>query len=490
LGVKADMNKSAKKKNLVSIVLTVLVIALYLVPNFASALTVGISDIADTNKGNDVEFDVTVDIQNPDKFVPISQTNLTIEYTGVGNHTDKFECNIQVNGDFECFRTKGNHKTEFTDIEITATKDSSLGYGYGYGYSNGINFGYGYGYGYGYGTPSPQFGKITYHVLWHTPVNLHPGQYTAAAKLTAKDSVFSSAPETFEALTPANPQNSDLFELEIGADELEFVEGNNEHTTIIIDTGSAVNGTVTVEEYSSNPTANTNFGVLGVGRFIAIEADSSIDNALTEAIINVSYTQGEVESAGIDESTLRLYYYNGTSNTWTPFNPPNGGVDTTDNYVWARTNHFSIWGIFGSAASSPSPSPSAAASVSSGGGGSGYYWECSGWSECSPQGIQTRACSLVVSSQGSVTKPEETRSCTYTSPTTQEAPTTPAAPTTPTPTPAATPSARAAPKGLAALTGAVISGLTEPSGIAAIIVSVLVLGGGYTAYYYLYKKKR
>ena len=45
-------------------------------------------------------------------------------------------------------------------------------------------------------------------------------------------------------------------------------------------------------------------------------------------------------------------------------------------------------------------------------------------------------------------------------------------------------------KGLGGITGRAISTLTKPSGIAAIIVSILVLGGGYTAYYYLYKKKR
>ena len=44
-------------------------------------------------------------------------------------------------------------------------------------------------------------------------------------------------------------------------------------------------------------------------------------------------------------------------------------------------------------------------------------------------------------------------------------------------------------KGLGGITSRAISGLTKPSGIAAIIVSILVLGAGYGAYYYLYKRK-
>ncbi|MEK6983472.1 MAG: hypothetical protein AABX33_02780 [Nanoarchaeota archaeon] len=503
------MNKSAKKKNFVSIILTVLVIGLYLIPNFASAVSVQISDIPNTNKGNDIEFDVSIDIQDPDKFVPLSNTNLTIEYTGAGNHIDKLECEIQVNGDFQCFRTKGNHKTEFTDIEITAVKDSSLGFGYGYGYGYGYGFnpgfGYGYshdfGYGYGYGTPSPQFGKITYHVLWHTPVNLHPGQYTAVAKTVANNVIFSSGAETFEILTPADPINSISNDAQLFNGVPQEINAPSVKTKLNILTNADVNGTIEIDEYNSNPTSNANFGVLALGRFIVIEADSSIDDSLTQAVINISYNQGEVNSAGIAESTLRLYFYNGTSNTWTAYNPPNGGVNTNQNYVWAVTTHFSIWGLFGASA----PAPSAGGTGGGGGGGGGgsgggsfFSWQCSEWSECSPEGSQTRTCNLVPGSGGSNRKPEETKTCTIATPAaTTPTPTKPA-PTTTTPAPVipsvarpSTPTAPAtpAPRGLGALTGRVISTIAKPGIIAAVITSILALAGLYAGYFYLYKKK-
>ncbi|MBS3166202.1 hypothetical protein J4444_03710, partial [Candidatus Woesearchaeota archaeon] len=68
---------------------------------------------------------------------------------------------------------------------------------------------------------------------------------------------------------------------------------------------------------------------------------------------------------GLDESTLRLWYYNETSASWMKYDTPDGGVDTTNNYVWASTTHFSTWGVFGTA-----PSSGGSSGGSGGGGGS------------------------------------------------------------------------------------------------------------------------
>ncbi|MBS3124178.1 hypothetical protein J4437_06125 [Candidatus Woesearchaeota archaeon] len=329
---------------------------------------------------------------------------------------------------------------------------------------------------------------------------MHPGGWEAVAQVFAGNSIFTSDAKEFDILTPASPVNSH------NSGNVQFTNGVSQEidapsvkTKLNILTNADANGTVEVDEYSTNPTSNANFGVLALGRFIAIEADSSIDDALTQAVINVSYTQGEVNSAGIDESTLRLYFYNGTSNTWVPFNPPNGGVNTDQNYIWAVTSHFSIWGLFGGSEPAPSPAPS---SGGGGGGSSGsiFSWQCSAWSECAPAGTQTRTCDLVPGSGGATTKPAETQTCTYAAPQQstelsepqsqqiqQKQSGQPAKEQPPIPTGAATAGQK---KGLGGITGRAISTLTKPSGIAAIIVSILVLGGGYTAYYYLYKKKR
>jgi hypothetical protein len=104
----------------------------------------------------------------------------------------------------------------------------------------------------------------------------------------------------------------------------------------------------------------------------------AIETVLSSAIIKVYYTDAEV--SGLDESTLRLYYYNETSGSWQVYDSPNGGVNTTGNYVWANTTHFSDWGIFGSI-------PTAGGSSTSGCDMQG----CTAWSSCSDK-IQTRTC--------------------------------------------------------------------------------------------------
>jgi hypothetical protein len=184
----------------------------------------------------------------------------------------------------------------------------------------------------------------------------------------------------------------------------------------------------------------------------------------------VYYTDAEVSAKGIIESTLRLWYYNSTSATWTKYDAPNGGVDTVENYVWALTNHFSTWGVFGN-----TPAP-ATTSNSAGGGGSGGScspsWSCSEWSACSSSGIQTRTCTNAKSYCPGI-KPATEQSCTYNAPT---------------PSPIQQPVQSIQQRPITetiqplqfqntGLTGAVIGVATNPIGIAGIVASLAIIAG-------------
>jgi hypothetical protein len=87
-------------------------------------------------------------------------------------------------------------------------------------------------------------------------------------------------------------------------------------------------------------------------------------------MIKVYYTDAEV--SGLDESTLRLSWYNNDTGAWvsmsagTPAWCNGAGVDTTNNYVWANVTHLSLYGVSGSA-----PSATTTTQASSGGGGGG-----------------------------------------------------------------------------------------------------------------------
>ena len=81
------------KKNLTSMLLTVLVLALYLLPNFASAVVVRIStDKSSYENSEVVKFDVSVDIDDGER-IPVK--NLTLKV----NNTIK-QCTFRPDGTF------------------------------------------------------------------------------------------------------------------------------------------------------------------------------------------------------------------------------------------------------------------------------------------------------------------------------------------------------------------------------------------------------
>jgi len=142
---------------------------------------------------------------------------------------------------------------------------------------------------------------------------------------------------------------------------------NETGTSLEITTNNDVSGTVSVIKYSENPLTE-NFGVVGLDTYIQIETSPEIADAFSWAIIKIYYTNEEVNKYGLEENSLRIYYYNLTDGTWIPYNPPNGGVNTADNYVWANTTHFSLFGVYGTALQTTTTS---LGTVTGGGGSSG-----------------------------------------------------------------------------------------------------------------------
>lgn len=101
-------------------------------------------------------------------------------------------------------------------------------------------------------------------------------------------------------------------------------------------------GTFILTRYKSNP------GDMPAKRTLSkyIQVDSSIvDPEITwsEVELRVEYTDAEVSAAGIDESSLKMYTWDGTN--WTVVS--NSGVNTTDNYVWAKLSSFSPYSPLG-----------------------------------------------------------------------------------------------------------------------------------------------
>ncbi len=137
---------------------------------------------------------------------------------------------------------------------------------------------------------------------------------------------------------------------------------NSPNVTLEIVTNSTTSGAVTIVKYESKPSEVGTNTFTALNKYVDIVVNSSIKNELNYSVIKLFYTDAEVASSNLDESTLRLQKWNGSS--WVQFDGPGiGGVEIADNYVWANTSSFSTWGVFGS---SPAPAPS----VSGGSGGS------------------------------------------------------------------------------------------------------------------------
>ena len=95
---------------------------------------------------------------------------------------------------------------------------------------------------------------------------------------------------------------------------------------------------------SQPPIVGTNTFASPLNKFIEIIVDDSIKSELNHSIIKMYYTDAEVAAANIQEATMRLSKWNGSE--WIVFNPPRGGVDTINKFVWANTSSFSTWNFW------------------------------------------------------------------------------------------------------------------------------------------------
>ena len=140
---------------------------------------------------------------------------------------------------------------------------------------------------------------------------------------------------------------------------------NTTDTSIEFDTNGNTSGSVTVVKSSLKPINSTD-PKSGLGKYITISVDSEIQNNLNNSIIKIFYNDSEISS--LQETTLRLYRFNGT--VWNIFDGAGiGGVDASNNLVFANTSRFSTWSVFGdSTPASPSSSGGGGSSGSGGGG--------------------------------------------------------------------------------------------------------------------------
>jgi len=161
--------------------LTIVILALVLLAGPTKAFVLDLNANKDLiTKGEEITFNVTLEIQNIDEYLPIE--NLRLELTGPTSSVCEFDINGIIISGCEAM----------TIAPINAISENNKGYGYGYGYDSatgyGYDFGYGYGYGYGYGI-GEMF--LKYQVTLNTQ-NYTSGNYESTLKALIGDKIFES----------------------------------------------------------------------------------------------------------------------------------------------------------------------------------------------------------------------------------------------------------------------------------------------------------
>jgi hypothetical protein len=166
-------------------------------------------------------------------------------------------------------------------------------------------------------------GNATYS--WPAPGQYQMTDFTASGTWTGTAQNLETAPQVSD-VTPG-----------AGTVTLSGAQG----TVAQLNYETTGSGTILLAQYEGNPGGTPVKTPLGK----YVEVDSSIiSSEITWPVeLRVYYTDAEVAAAGVDENSLRMYRWNGSS--WEQV--AESGVNTSQNYVWANLYSFSPYGPMG-----------------------------------------------------------------------------------------------------------------------------------------------
>ena len=115
---------------------------------------------------------------------------------------------------------------------------------------------------------------------------------------------------------------------------------------------SPVAGAISIGQLSDNP--GPTMPKRDLGTYIEFSTNIPTGSWTSDVEIRIYYAPLQAAAAGVDETTLKMYWYDGSS--WVLCTDT--GVNTTQHYVWAIVPHFSIYGVAGDPApQGPTGSP-------------------------------------------------------------------------------------------------------------------------------------
>lgn len=160
-------------------------------------------------------------------------------------------------------------------------------------------------------------------------------------KITCADEHGNSGSSATDTFTTANYNTQEIDNTTTTNMTFNFTENGttSRGAEIELSLNETINATVRV--LRSNSSTNANFslgGYTGLSMYYTIESSEINSTNIEWAYIKIYYNDSDLP-ANFDESSLKLYWYNTTSSAWEVITP--SGVDTTNNYVWGNSTHFS-----------------------------------------------------------------------------------------------------------------------------------------------------
>jgi len=191
------------------------------------------------------------------------------------------------------------------------------------------------------------------------------GSYNVTALYNGSNSNYSQSRATLFFFVREGYKNSSV---NIQPGMIEVVNASQTNVTLdFLTNDTIVNNETNVTVGTDNPVGTSPPG-LHLGKFIRINVSQPIAGSLTYSVIRYRYVDSDLPS-GIDESTLRIFRWNGSA--WVKFDGHLvGGVDVEQNTVFANTTQFSDFTISGEPAQPPAPANPVSSGGSGGGGGS------------------------------------------------------------------------------------------------------------------------
>jgi hypothetical protein len=162
-------------------------------------------------------------------------------------------------------------------------------------------------------------------------------------KVNCNDRAGNTKNSTISTFTTLLTETAELNESTTTNMTFNFTENGTSRTKVRlnISLNETVNATVDVGQSDNATHLFSVSGYEGLGVYYTIESDE-INGTNTEwVIIKLYYNDADMLS-NVEESALRLYWYDGANWVEIP-----GGVNETENYVWGNTTHFSEYTIAG-----------------------------------------------------------------------------------------------------------------------------------------------